>query len=435
MTGVFKRLLPGALLPIAILWLVLTITRTGDWGSDSWPAVHALAQGDIAGYLSAKAMMGPFATLVQAPFAAISAAGPMDAYRWAVLPCLLAAGILGLYLADIAARRGASRVAQLLIAALCLLNPLTLQALNSGHPEEVLTAALTVAAVASAAEGHGRRTAVLLGLAIASKQWAVIAILPVLLALPGRRIRVGVAAAVVAVALTLPSVIAAPGVFSETNHSAASAGRVVTPWSVWYPLATVRTESVGKGPGQLTLQVHEVPSPIGSLSHPLILLLAVLLPVALALRRGRTSLSGADAMALLALLALLRCALDPVDNLYYHAPLLLALLGWDALDSRGLPLRGLSAAAFALLFWHWSRNLSDIQAFNTAYLVMIVTAGLAVALALFKPGGWTRVRSGQTSRRRILADCLSSRATLGPEPDFRRIKPKFRGSSVPGRGR
>ena len=55
-------------------------------------------------------------------------------------------------------------------------------------------------------------------------------------------------------------------------------------------------------------------------------------------------------MALLALLALLRCALDPVDNLYYHEPLLIALLGWDAFASRGLPWRGLVGVAVAFAF-------------------------------------------------------------------------------------
>ena len=66
-------------------------------------------------------------------------------------------------------------------------------------------------------------------------------------------------------------------------------------------------------------------------------------------------------MTMLAILALLRCALDPVDNAYYHLPLLLALLGWDALDAGRLPLRSLAGTSIALLFVAWSHNLSDIQ--------------------------------------------------------------------------
>ena len=64
----------GALGVVAIgsLWLTTTMSGTSDWTVDSWPAVNALSHGEIHAYLSAKAMMGPFATLVQAPFAAFA---------------------------------------------------------------------------------------------------------------------------------------------------------------------------------------------------------------------------------------------------------------------------------------------------------------------------------------------------------------------------
>lgn len=381
------------LVGLGCAWFVSMISGTGDWPGDSWPAVNALAHGQLSEYLSAKAMMGPFATLVQAPFAALSAGGVSAAYHWAVIPCLLAAGSLGLYLASVARRRGASAATRFLIAALCLVNPLTLEALRSGHPEEILTAALAVAAVATASDGHRARTAVLLGLAIASKQWAVIAILPVLMALPGGRLRVGLAAAAIAIALTLPGLLAAPGSFSEVNSNAASTGRIVTPWSVWYPAASVKTEVHQIETTRLVAHVHEAPPMVGSLSHPLILLLALVLPLGLALRRSRFGLSGADAMALLALLALLRCSLDPVDNLYYHEPLLLALIGWDALAPRRLPIRGLAGVAVALLFRHWSLHLGDLGAFNDAYIAVVVIAGLAISLALLRPAWSTRVRA------------------------------------------
>ena len=381
------------LIGLGCMWFVSMISGTGDWPQDSWPAVNALAHGQLSEYLSAKAMMGPFATLVQAPFAALSVGGVSAAYHWAVIPCLLAAGSLGLCLAGMARRRGASAATGFLIAALCLVNPLTLEALRSGHPEEILTAALVVAAVASASDGHRARTAVLLGLAVASKQWAVIAILPVLMAFPGARLRVGLAAAAIAVALTLPGLLAAPGSFSEVNSNAASTGRIVTPWSIWYPAASVKTEVHQIETTRLVAHVHEAPPMVGSLSHPLIVLLALVLPLGLALRRGRFGLSGPDAMALLALLALLRCSLDPVDNLYYHEPLLLALIGWDALAPRGLPVRGLAGVAVALLFRHWSLHLHDVAAFNDAYIAVVLVACLAISLALLRPAWSAGVRA------------------------------------------
>jgi len=374
---------PFVLVGAAAAWLASTITATGEWDGDSWPKVHALTQGNFTEFFRAESMMGPFASVVQAPFAALSGGGALIAYRWSAFACLLAAGLLGLYLAHLARRRGVPTLGQALIAGLCLFNPLTIGALDKGHPEELLTAALAVAAIATASEGHRYRTAVLLGLAIASKQWAVIAILPVLMALPSSRIRVALIAGAIVAVLTLPALIAAPESFSEVHGAAASTGRVVTPWSVWYPAAEVTPEHHQVGSTSFTAEVHEAPPLAGSLSHPLIVFLALGLPVALALRRGGFRLSGPDAMGLLALLALLRCALDPVDNFYYHVPLLLALLGWDALDAWRLPLRGLAGTAIALLFWEWSHNLSDIQVFNFAYVTVAVAAAVIIAFTLF----------------------------------------------------
>jgi hypothetical protein len=387
MARVLRLFLPLGLVGIVSAWLVSTVQATGDWSVDAWPAVDALAHGRVSGYLAAKAMMGPFSTLVQAPFAAIPSGGELDAYRWAAFPCVFAAGLLGLYLAGIARRRGASSLAQIVLAGLCLVNPLTVEALRAGHPEEILTAALAVAAIASASEGKRGRAAVLLGLAVASKQWAVIAILPTLMALSGSRLRVALSAGAVVVALVLPGLIASPANFFEVTGNAADTGRVVTPWSVWYPVATVRTEMHRVDETKLVAHVHEAPPLAGSLSHPLVVLLAVALPLALALRRRSFGLTGADAMALLALLALLRSALDPVDNLYYHEPLLLALLGWDALAApRSLPLRGLAGAAIALVFWDWSNNLVDVTLFNAVYVGLAVVVGLAIWAALFRSG-------------------------------------------------
>jgi hypothetical protein len=374
---------PFVLVAVTAAWLASRISATGEWDTDTWPRIQALTHGNLTEFFRVESMMGTFASVAQAPFAAVSGGGELVAYRWSAFPCLLAAGLLGLYLARLARRRGVPSLGQGLIAGLCLVNPLTIGALDKGHPEELLTAALAVAAVATASEGHRYRAALLLGLAVASKQWAVIAILPVLMALPSSRIRVALVSGAIVAALTLPSLIAAPESFSEVHSAAANTGRVLSPWNVWYPAAEVTVEKHQIGSTRFTAEAHRAPPLVGSLSHPLIVFLALGLPLAFALRRGGFRLSGADAMALLALLALLRCALDPVDNAYYHLPLLLALLGWDALDAERLPLRGLSATAIALLFVWWSRHLSDVQLFNFAYVTVAIAAAVAIALTLF----------------------------------------------------
>lgn len=394
-TGIMRpwleRLAPYALIGLLAAWLTTFAGPPGDWKIDAAPAVEALADGRVGDYLTSEALMGPFATLVQAPLVAISGAqDPTAAYPWGVFSCLLGAGFVGLYLARIAARRGAGLLPQVLIAGLFLLNPLTFEALDNGHPEEVLTAALAVAAVAAAAEHRHWRTALLLGLAIASKQWAVIAILPALMALPTQRVRTGVAAAGVAAVLFLPAVAASPSSFLDVQTTAAGTGQVVTPWSVWYPAASSEREVYVVDGRTLVAEVENAPPLADPLSHPLIVLLAFAVPLAVAWRRG-LPLGASDAFALLALVALLRCALDPVDNLYYHEPLLLALIGWDAFASKGLPLRTLIGTGVTLLFWHFWHDLSDPAAFNAVYLAVAFGLACALASSLFRPFHWTGV--------------------------------------------
>ncbi len=375
-----NKLWPAGFLIAVAVWIAFSNTSLGDWDTDAAPAVTALAGGHVSAYLSANPVMGPLGTLVQAPFAALGSS-PLTEYQWACVPCLLAAAALGLYLAAIARRRGAGLLTQALIAVLTLLNPLTICAVQAGHPEEVLTAALAIAAVVVAIEGHGVRAGLLLGLAIASKQWAVIAVLPTLLALPRGQLRSGAIGIGTVAVLYLPSLIASPGSFMDVQGNAASGGSVATIWSVWYPFANVDVVHLSGG---LTGHVHRVPAGLGALTHPLILATALLLPLAVCLRRGRFVLSGEEVIALLTLLAVLRCILDPVNNIYYAVPLVLALIAWDALGRDRLPLRGLAAVAVSFLFWKWSLHLGDLHLFNFAYLAVLIAAGLASAATLLR---------------------------------------------------
>jgi uncharacterized membrane protein len=67
--------------------------------------------------------------------------------------------------------------------------PVTLSAFQYGHAEELLGAVLCISAVLAAQRGHVHWATVLLGLAIVNKEWALLAIGPVLLALPSGRVR------------------------------------------------------------------------------------------------------------------------------------------------------------------------------------------------------------------------------------------------------
>ena len=150
---------PFVLVGAAAAWLASTISATGEWDTDTWPRIQALTHGNVTEFFRVESMMGPFAPVVQAPFAAISGGGALVAYRWSAFACLLAVGLLGLYLAHSPGAAACRTLGQALIAGLCLFNPLTIGALDKGHPEELLTAALAVAAIATASEGHRYRAA------------------------------------------------------------------------------------------------------------------------------------------------------------------------------------------------------------------------------------------------------------------------------------
>jgi hypothetical protein len=398
-----KRSLPFLTVGVACAWLSLTNIALGpqvpglapgDYPADAGPPIDALSHGHLQAFFHSHYVMGPFSLLLRAPFAALGGGDALDAYRWGALPCVLAAGLLGLYLAQLARRRGSGTIVQAALVTVCLFNPMTFEALNQGHPEEILTAALAVGAVAVASEGHTRRAALLLGLALATKQWAVIAIFPVLMALPSRRARipVGLGAAAVALVLVLPTAIAASDTFFAAQNNVALGHRFVGFWSAWYPFVGSSADHVVFTPTDIVVaQAGEGGSTfIGRYAHPFIALVAIAVPLIFAWRRGSFRLSGPQAMALLALLALLRCVLDPVNNIYYHEPLILALVGWDALASRGIPVRSLVGAAIATLLWRWSLGITDASALNTVYLGVIGAAVVVSGRAVLGSRGSTR---------------------------------------------
>ena len=107
-------------------------------------------------------------------------------FRAVAVPCLLAGAVLGVVLAASLLARGAGRGTVAIVVGLCAVNPITLRALDIGHPEELLGAVLCAGAVLAAVRGRSTLAGVLLGLAVANKAWALLAVGPVLLALAGR---------------------------------------------------------------------------------------------------------------------------------------------------------------------------------------------------------------------------------------------------------
>jgi hypothetical protein len=222
---------------------------------------------------------------------------------------------------------GASLGAGVLVVALCACNPITLRALEIGHPEEPLCAAFAIGAVLAGANDRAVLSGILLGLAIGTKAWAVLAIGPVLLALPRRRLLALAIAGTVTSLIMLPLMFA--GSAAQIAQGASHTGVLFNPWQVWWPLGHV--VDVGYT-GLAKPGARFAPDWLSPLSHPLIAVLMVPLSLAWWWRRRRAAaLGGEQVLALLALLLLARCILDPWNTVYYQLPFLLALLAWEAL--------------------------------------------------------------------------------------------------------
>jgi hypothetical protein len=355
-----------------------------DYFSDSSAAIDALVRGDLTGYFASQPLMGGFSLVLRAPFVATVFEADLETVYFAgALPCLLATVVLGLALARLVAERGQPATVQGLVAGLAVINPITFRALHWGHPEELLGAALCVGAVLAALRERELLAGVLLGLAIATKQWALIAVLPVLLAAPRRRLPLLAIAGGLTAAFYLPGLIVDSASFGGATEAAAgqaAGGASTTPWSIWWPLATVAESPFGER--------YMAPAWVGVVSHPLIVALPIPLAALLWRRRSRRA---DDALLLLALLFLLRCLLDNWSNDYYHAPFFLSLLAWETVRRPGVPYLSLAVAVLlGVSFWPvqtriFADSLADAPLLFALYAGWAVPLAILLAVTLYRP--------------------------------------------------
>ena len=134
----------------------------------------------------------------------------------------------------------------MLVALLAIFNPPLFRALHWGHPEEFLAAGLCVGAVIAATRGRSLLAALLLGLAVATKQWAVIAIVPTLLAASEHRVRLLLVSGAIAAAIAMPALALAPKAVVATHTSIVNAQPVASPPNVWWLISTPRTAAERK---------------------------------------------------------------------------------------------------------------------------------------------------------------------------------------------
>jgi hypothetical protein len=399
-----------------IAWLGLYGFAWNDYDTEARPSFEALLHGHVSEFLRLAPAYGG-SLIERAPFAFLPSlwgGGELAVYRMVALPCLLASAVLAVWLVARMRSEGRSTIARAVTLGVCVANPLTLRALELGHPEELLGGCLCVAAVLVAARPSlGRPGAlwagVILGLAVANKEWALLALGPVLLALPARRRLLCLAAAGVAGAAVLAplALVGSGGFVAGTRDLASAPSAIFQPWQLfWFfghhgPL--VHGSFGVPKPGYRT-----GPAWTGTISHPLILAVGLLLTVTLWLKRrvfarasfslprsGMALLSERDALLALTLLLLLRCLLDTWDTIYYLLPFVLALLAWEVRGASDRPpLLALSSTVLAWISFQWLPLHVSADAQAAFFLAWTLPLAIVLGVRLFRP---RRLQSSERS--------------------------------------
>jgi hypothetical protein len=330
--------------------LAATSGGTGDYmahgpiaGDNAGPAVDALAHGHLGGVVAHQPLMGLTSIVLRAPVVAIAGlfgAGDRGQYAVGALVCLLPAVLLVAWVLMRAQPARWRWAATGVVGFAALLSASTLDAVRLGHPEELLAIALATGAVLAASDGRANVAAVLLGLAIGTKQWALLAAPSVVLALPGERRAVALKAGAVGLLLTAALPIMNPNAFRHADEVVGGL-RFADPFSVWWPL--------GSGPPMAHATARLLPLGIQRSVAAAIAMVLALGAVGWAGRRTIRSGGSIDPLALLALLGLIRCVADPDPLTYNFADFLVPLAVWEATVPRRLPVLTLATATVVSL--------------------------------------------------------------------------------------
>lgn len=351
-----------------------------DYEVEAQPAYDLLQSGDVSGFLHALPAYGG-SLVLRSPFVLLSDAlgGGSDwAFRAATAPCLLAGVILAVVLFAMHSRPAAAW----LTLGIVTVAPDTLRAVEFGHPEELLSAALAIGAVLAALRDRPWVAGILLGLAVANKPWALLAVGPVALALDRGHVRAALTAAASAAIVWGPALLFGG---ASSTRAAAGTGTLFQPWQAWWFLGDAQRE-VRAVTGEIKPDYRAAPAWISPITRPLILLIGVAVSAGAFMVRSRDR---RDAMLVLALLLLLRCILDPWNISYYGLATVLALVAWESVHDR-LPL-----ASLVLLSLQWATfqvvpNHVGPDAQAAVYLAWSLPVATLMAFRIFAPAHWDR---------------------------------------------
>ena len=392
----------AALAGVAVMsWLTLQGFAWNDYDDEVSVAFQALIAGDIGGFLGQLPAYGG-SLVLRAPFAGATAAprrrrarrlssrlDPVPAGRCGLRRCSLVRRLRR----SVAARAGV----RALVLGLCVCQPDHAAGAGDRHPEELLGAVLAWAPCSGRRRPAPVWPPVLLGLAVATKSWAVLAIGPVVLTLPAGRCGRSRAAATAAALVLVAAVGLRRPRSPRRARSRVERGQIFQPWQAWWFLGERRPgrdRRAGASPSPASGAAGLARRP---LHHPLVALclsaaVAAGRPAPARLRPWR------DSLLLLALLLLLRCLLDPWNVVYYELPFLLALLTLGgALPTERPPVLALTATAVA-----WVTLAHRAQAWLSPDMQSLARSSRARCRS---PPGWparrSRGRGPPPSRRRL----------------------------------
>ena len=300
------------------------IAKLSDFYREAWPAYHALSHGDVLGFIrTGPAYVGSL--VLRAPFALIASAagGHSRAVSFATgLPCLAAAAAFCSWLTSAPRQRAVvtwpTRINPVL---LFFISPILGGSLILGHPDEILGAVLCVAAVILGSRGRASWCGLLLGLAVVNKTSALVAV-PVAFVVTPKEVRWRALAisVVVAGAFLVPITL-----LRDQTMTASGAG------------ATLGTQTIGLFFSPQLLWWLGSHSWVVREAHPIIVLCAGGCAALWWWLRARKPIgrdATTEAVLLLALVLLLRAALDPWNNIYYELGFVLALMTYEVLSGR-----------------------------------------------------------------------------------------------------
>jgi Glycosyltransferase family 87 len=368
--------------------------KLNDFYGEAAPSYVALMHGHVLGFLRLAPPYGG-SLVLRAPFAMLPAlwgGGLRAVYFASALPCMLAAAAFAVWIAAQPRRHGAPWPPRIVAICCAVVNPVIMIVLLGGHPEEVLGAVLCVAAVMLASGGRAEWAGLLVGLAVANKPWALVAVPVVVATLPQRRWRALAIAAASAALVLVPLAATRQHGLSAAANGADVGSLFNAPQLLWW---------FGHG----SWIVRE--------ARLAIVIVAVLLTALWCLVRRHEAVPARasrvpDGLVLLALVLLLRAALDPQNNIWYHLPFLFALLAFEVRSGRTPLLMGTYTIAFIVVVPVVGGVVTrDVQAAIYAALVLPMIAWLAARLYL-PSGALGRLRA----RRRIPARLRPDPASL-----------------------